>query len=115
MEDCIFCKIVKGEVSCDKIYDSDNFIGFLDTHPKAEGHTLIVPKKHFKNMLDMPSTLCCEMMDAVKDISLRLIKENKGDGFNVIVNNGESAGQIVNHAHIHIIPRKKGDELKNLV
>jgi histidine triad (HIT) family protein len=116
MEECIFCKIVKGEIppGLGKIYNSDNFLGFLDIHPKAEGHTLIIPKKHYKNILDMPASSGNELIDAVKDIALGLIKQGKAEGFNFIVNNGEVSGQIVPHLHIHIIPRKNGDGLRNL-
>jgi len=113
--DCIFCKVIKGEVPTEKVYEDDNFIGILDINPKAEGHTLIFPKKHFKTILDMPSSLGGEMLDAVKKVSLNLINHGKGDGFNLIVNNNEVAGQIVGHVHVHIIPRREGDGLRMLV
>ena len=113
-KDCIFCKIVKGEIPSTKVYSDDNFIGILDVHPKAEGHTLIIPKNHFKTILDVPSTLGIELLDAIKEIGLLLIKDKKGEGFNVIINNGEVAGMVVNHFHVHIIPRNKGDGLKGL-
>ena len=125
-KDCIFCKIVKGEIKADIVYSDDNFIGFLDINPRAEGHTVIISKKHFRNLLDMPASLGNEMLEAVKEIGLKLIKEGKGkagslssdnevSGFNVIVNNEPAAGQVVFHAHIHILPRKKDDGLKMLV
>ncbi|MBD3252386.1 HIT domain-containing protein [Candidatus Pacearchaeota archaeon] len=110
--ECIFCKIVRGEVPADKIYESKNFLAFLDNNPKASGHTLIVPKQHYKDILDIPNSLASEMLDDIKKIGLNLINEGKGDGFNVAVNVGESSGQVVEHAHIHVIPRKQGDGLK---
>jgi histidine triad (HIT) family protein len=113
-EKCIFCKIVKGEIPSTKFYDSDNFIGILDIHPKSPGHTVIIPKKHFKSLLDMPASFGGELLEAIKEVGLGLIKDGKGEAFNVIVNNGESAGQVVMHAHIHIVPRKKGDGLKSM-
>jgi len=113
-KDCIFCKIVKGEIPSTKVHDSDNFIGILDIHPKSEGHTVLFPKQHFNNLLDIPSSLGGEMLDAIKQVGLKLIKEKKGEGFNVVVNNGQIAGQVVMHSHIHIIPRNPGDELKSL-
>jgi len=113
-EDCIFCKIVKGEIPSTKTYEDDNFIAILDIHPKAQGHTIIISKKHFNTLLDMPSSLGGELLEAIKTIGLGLIKDAKGEAFNVIVNNGETAGQAVMHTHIHVIPRKKGDGLKGL-
>ena len=113
-EDCIFCKIVKGEIPSTKVYCEDNFIGILDIHPKAEGHTLVIPKNHFNSLLDMPNTLGNELVEAVKYIGLNLVKDGKGEAFNVFVNNGEIAGQIVMHAHVHVIPRKKDDGLKSM-
>ena len=115
MEDCIFCKIVRGEIPAEKVYEDDNFIGILDANPKAEGHTLIIPKKHFKTLLDMPNSLGNEMTEGVKKISLKLIEDGKAEGFNLVANNFEVAGQIVPHVHFHIIPRKKSDGLNVIV
>jgi len=110
--DCVFCKILKGEIKSDIVYSDDNFFGILDINPKAEGHTLIVSKKHFKNILDVPSSLGGELLDAVKKVGLNLIKEKKGSGFNLVSNCGSEAGQIVHHFHVHVIPRRKGDGLR---
>lgn len=117
MEECIFCKIVKGEIppGLGKVYDSDNFLGFLDIKPLTKGHALVIPKKHFKTILDMPSSLGGEFLDAIKEVSLDLIKQNKSEAFNLHVNSGEAAGQVVHHFHVHIIPRKKGDGLRDSV
>ena len=112
--ECIFCKIIKGELNSDKVYEDDNFIGILDANPKTEGHTLVIPKKHYENILEMPSSLSNELIDAIKTISLDLINQGKGEGVNVFTNVGEASGQVVFHLHIHIIPRKKGDGLKNI-
>ncbi len=115
MEDCIFCKIVKGEIPSNKVYEDDNFIGFLDINPKAEGHTIIIPKKHFRNLIDMPASLGNEMIEAIKNVSLKLIDEGKAEGFNMVINNEPAAGQVVFHVHAHILPRKKDDGLDLLV
>jgi len=112
--DCIFCKIAKKEIKANIIYEDDNFIAFPDANPRADSHTLIIPKKHYKTILDMPSTLGNEMLDAIKSIAMDLIKQGKAEGFNIIINSFEPAGQVVHHAHVHIIPRKKGDRLKIL-
>ena len=112
MEDCIFCKIVKGKVPADKVYEDENFIAILDINPEMEGHTVVLPKKHFKTLLDLPSTLGTEMLDAIKKVALKLIDENKAEGFNVVINNYKVAGQEVPHVHAHILPRKKDDRMK---
>jgi len=113
--DCIFCKIINGEIECKRVYEDDNFIAFFDIKPKADGHTLIVPKKHFKTILDIPSSLGVELLDAIKKVSLDLISCGKGEGVNVVINVSRVAGQLVDHAHVHIIPRKKDDGLKMIV
>ena len=113
-KDCIFCKIVKGEVPSKKVYESDNLVAFLDTNQVAEGKTLLIPKHHYKTILDVPDSLGAEMLEAVKKIALKLIDEGKAEGFNILVNSFKVAGQVVPHAHIHILPRKKDDGLKGL-
>ena len=115
VEDCLFCKIVKREIKSDFVYEDDNFIAILDIKPKSSGHTLIIPKKHFRNILDMPSSMGNELLGVIKEISLKLIKEGKAEGVNVIINNESAAGQVVFHSHFHIIPRKIGDGLKGMV
>jgi len=112
--ECIFCKIVNGEAPSTKVYEDDNFIGILDINQVAEGKTLLIPKKHYKTLLDMPNSLGNEMLEGVKKIALKLIDEGKAEGFNLLMNNFGVAGQVVPHAHIHILPRKKGDGLKGM-
>jgi histidine triad (HIT) family protein len=112
MNDCIFCKIIKEEIPSEKVYEDDNFIGILDANPEMKEHTLIISKKHFKTILDMPSSLGNELLDAVKKIALKLIDKGKAEGFNLIVNTYKLAGQEVDHVHAHILPRKKGDGMK---
>jgi len=111
-EDCIFCKIIGGEIPCSKIYEDDNFWVMNDAQPLSDGHCLIIPKKHYATILDMPPSLGTELVSLAKKQGLRLIKEKKAEGFNLVQNNFSSAGQFVMHVHFHIIPRKKGDGLK---
>ena len=111
-KDCIFCKIVNNEINSKKVYEDDNFIAILDANPRVDGHTLIITKQHFRNLLDMPSSIGNELLDAIKNVSFNIIKHKKADGINVISNNESSAGQAVFHTHLHIIPRKKNDGLK---
>jgi len=113
-DDCIFCKIVKGDEKSTKIYEDDNFIGILNVYPIAKDHSLIISKKHFKTLLDMPSSLGNELIDVIKNISLDLIKKGKYEGFNITNNVGKASGQSIDHLHIHIIPRKNDDGLRNI-
>lgn len=111
MEDCIFCKISKGEISHKKIYENDNFFSIPDVNPKVNGHSLVISKKHFPTALDVPNTLGYELLDCIKKTALKLIKETKAQGFNIVNNNFDAAGQVVNHLHFHIFPRKDGESL----
>jgi histidine triad (HIT) family protein len=107
--DCVFCKIASGEIPTQKICENDNFFSVADKNPKVKGHCLVISKKHFETSLDLPSTLGHELLDCIKRTSLKVIEETKAEGFNIISNNFESAGQVVKHLHFHILPRKKGD------
>ena len=109
---CIFCKIINGEIKADIVYSDDNFIGILDINPEMLGHTLIFPKKHFETILDTPSSLGNEFLDAIKKVSLNLVKEGKAEGFNIIFNINKIAGQEVPHVHAHILPRRNDDGIK---
>jgi len=109
-EDCIFCQIAKKKIKVEIVYESDNFLAFPDKNPKVEGHTLIIPKKHFVNLIDMPADLGSELLDVIK----RIFEIKKYQGFNLIMNNGDVAGQLVMHAHLHFFPRKKGDGIHSL-
>ena len=109
MENCIFCKIAKGEISAEKICESENFFSILDRNPKVEGHALVISKKHFDNILELPNILASELLNCIKETAMVLMKKYKAEGFNIINNNFESAGQIIKHVHFHILPRKKND------
>ena len=107
--DCIFCKIIKGEIPSYKIYEDEYTYAFLDIAAEGYGHTLVVPKKHFANVLGCSKFYLQRCMDTVKKIGNHYINDCGFSGFNLIVNTNESAGQSVKHLHIHIIPRKEGD------
>ncbi len=111
-QNCVFCKIVRNEIPAAKIAESNSFIAISDAHPKTDGHTLIIAKKHFVTLLDIPNTMGKELLEFTKKVSFQILDEKKGDGFNIIMNNLEPAGQVVKHAHIHIIPRKENDNLR---
>tara|TARA_Y100000296_G_C5038926_1_gene188780 strand:+ start:70 stop:417 length:348 start_codon:yes stop_codon:yes gene_type:complete len=112
MDECIFCKIAKGEMPSEKIIETDNFFAIRDINPVSEGHSLIIPKKHFVTLLDIPNNLGKELLEITKKVSDEMLEKKLGDGFNLIMNNLKVAGQLVMHAHIHIIPRKENDGLK---
>jgi len=111
MNDCIFCKIIKGEIPSTKIYEDNNFLAFLDIAPVNFGHTLIIPKEHFKDTLETPDEILSELIIVGKRIGGALIKSLPAEGFNLSTNNGEVAGQVVFHTHFHIIPRRVDDGL----
>ena len=111
MKECIFCKIASGEIPSKKIYENSNFFSIPDANQQVEGHSLVISKKHFKTFLDLPVTIGSELIDCVKKTALKIIEETKSDGFNLVNNNFESAGQLVHHVHFHILPRKKGGKV----
>ena len=110
-QDCVFCGISSGEIPGVKIYENANFFSIPDANPKVKGHSLVISKKHFKTILDLPASLGQEFIDCIKKTSVKLIGGENASGFNLISNNFESAGQVVHHLHIHIIPRRNGDGL----
>ena len=113
-ENCVFCKIAIGEIPCDKVWENEEFISFADINPFREGHTLVIPKKHFNNLMDLDENTSKKYLNAIKKTAEILIQKHNTDGFNTILNNGKSAGQIINHIHFHIHPRKRGDKKRNI-
>lgn len=112
MTDCIFCKIIKKEIAAEIILENEEFIVIKDIQPKTKGHSLVIPKQHYKTFLDIPEYLYKNLLETTRKTTEKLMKEEKAEGFNLIMNNFESAGQVVMHAHIHILPRKSGDNFK---
>ena len=110
-EDCIFCKIANGDIPVKRIYENDNFFSIPDANPQVKGHTLVISKKHFETILDMPLSLGSELLDCIKKTSLKLIDDFQFEGFNILNNNFEVSGQTVKHVHFHIMPRKKQDNV----
>ena len=109
MKDCIFCKIANSEVPCEKVWEDENFLAFGDANPIGEGHTLIITKKHFDDLINLDEEISKKYFGAVKHVGKLLMEKYDCEGFNVVVNNGKSAGQVVGHVHFHILPRKEGD------
>ena len=112
-DNCIFCKIVKGEIPADKVYEDENFIAFQALYQVSQGHTLIIPKEHSKDILEMSPALGGQVFKLSQKIGLAVMNALQADGFNIGVNTKEAAGQAVFHTHIHIIPRYKNDGMKS--
>ena len=113
-EHCIFCKIAHGEFSSETIYEDEFVRAVLDIHPVAPGHTMILPKVHAETVLDIPDFNGKHLFAAVKKVTSILKEKLHPDGFTIGINHGKWAGQAVEHLHIHIIPRWKGDNGKSV-
>lgn len=109
MDNCIFCKIASGEIPSATLYEDDDFRVILDLGPASKGHALILLKEHYANIYEIPDELAAKAMKLAKKMAGAMTKALKCDGFNLVQNNGEAAGQTVFHFHMHLIPRYKGD------
>ena len=107
--DCIFCKIAAGEIPSKTIYEDERFRVILDISPASKGHALIIPKEHYANIYELPEAMAASAMVLAKKLAAHMTEILQCDGFNIIQNNGEPAGQTVFHFHMHLIPRYKGD------
>ena len=112
MENCIFCKIAKGEIPSNKVYEEGDIFAFLDIQPASRkgGHTLIIPKKHYETIDEIPEALLNKVMKVVKKVSIAIMKLS--DGVNIVQNNKKASGQFVPHIHFHVIPRYKDDGIR---
>ena len=110
-EDCIFGKILRGEIPCFKVFEDDDILAFMDINPIAEGHALVIPKHHSKDILESPSQLVGKTFAGAKRIAEAVHETLKPDGINIVQANGSGAKQSVPHLHVHIIPRTLDDGL----
>lgn len=108
-EDCIFCKIANGEIPSKTLYEDEDFRVILDLGPATKGHALILPKDHAANLYELPEETAGKAMILAKKMAMRMRDKLKCDGFNLVQNNGEVAGQTIIHFHIHLIPRYTDD------
>jgi histidine triad (HIT) family protein len=115
MDDCIFCKIIKGEIPSYTVYQDDKTLAFLDINPNNRGHTLVIPKKHASNITDMEDMYVEAVFKAVKKVVKGIQDVINPAGFNIFINQGEAAGQVVPHFHCHILPRNEGDGIELVV
>ena len=112
-KDCIFCQIVEGDIPSHKVYEDEETLAFLDTHPVNPGHTLVVPKKHHRNILDMPEDVMMPLMETLKKVAHAIKASTEAGGISLRMNNEPAGGQDVFHAHFHVIPRHEEDGLEN--
>jgi len=106
---CIFCKIIAGQIPCTKIYEDNQILAFLDVHPISEGHTLVVLKEHTSRVDSTEPLAMARIGEMLPKLTASVKNAMGADGYNVLCNNGASAGQVVEHMHFHIIPRKTND------
>ncbi|MFC1612693.1 HIT family protein [Patescibacteria group bacterium] len=107
--DCLFCKIVAGEIPAEKVYENEKILAFMDTTPINPGHILVIPKEHHENLANTPDDLLCDIILTIKKIAPKIQEAVGAEGWNLGVNNGNSAGQVIFHTHFHIMPRFSDD------
>jgi len=109
MDGCVFCKVVAGEIPATKVYEDDAIVAFLDIGPISDGHTLVIPKQHCTKVHECDPQVLAALAARLGKIAKAVVEATGADGYNVLANNGKAAGQVVEHLHFHIIPRKTGD------
>lgn len=105
MDNCLFCKIAKGEIPCYKVYEDNNILAFLDISQTTKGHTLVITKEHFQNFLYVPKDLLSQAISVAQKVAQAEIASLGAKGVNILINTNEEAGQTIMHFHIHVIPR----------
>ena len=110
-ENCIFCKIANGEIPSTTVYEDDDFRVILELSPASKGHALILPKEHYANLYELPDEAASKVLIVAKNVVAKMTKALGCDGYNLVQNNGEAAGQTVFHFHMHLIPRYKEDQV----
>jgi len=110
VEDCLFCKIARGGEKANRIYEDKDVIAILDARPVNEGHTLVISKKHYENIFEIPDEELAGLFKVVKKVAVAIMKSEKAEGIRVVQNNGSAAHQIIFHLHVHVIPEYEGQE-----
>jgi histidine triad (HIT) family protein len=110
VEDCVFCKIARHEEDASRIYEDKDVIAFLDARPVNEGHTLVISRKHYTNIFEIPDEELAVLFKIVKKVADAIMKSEKAEGIRIVQNNGSAAHQIVFHFHVHIIPEYEGQD-----
>lgn len=112
MDGCVFCGILREEIPSERLLEAPSAIAILDIQPVRPGHALVIARPHIERLVEADATLLAGMMDAVLKLAPAVMRATGSDGFNLVINNGTSAGQVVHHLHLHIIPRATGDGLR---
>ena len=107
---CLFCKIIAGEIPSAKVYEDDGILAILDIAQTTKGHTLVMPKKHYENVLEMPENEFAALMAKAQELAQKIVTNLDANGVNILINTNEAAGQTIPHAHVHIIPRYDGND-----
>jgi len=107
--ECLFCQIVKGKIPSEVIFENKRVLAFLDVNPCSNGHTVVIPKKHYEKLSQIPDKEVKNLFIVVVKLAGKIQKQMKASAFNIGINDGEFAGQVIPHVHVHIIPRYKGD------
>jgi len=110
--DCVFCKIARGEIPSAKVYEDQLILAFLDIMPASKGHCLVMSKNHYETFTEIPPNELCDLFEAAQKISKAISSALGNKGYNILLNNDRTAGQLIPHAHVHIIPRFKGDRIR---
>ncbi|MBN1975610.1 MAG: HIT domain-containing protein [Sedimentisphaerales bacterium] len=113
VEECLFCKMALGQIPVEKIYEDDVVLSFLDIGPISDGHSLVIPKQHYEEIHNCPADVLAQVASEIGKIAGAIAAAMNADGYNVMSNNGRAAGQVIDHLHFHIIPRKAGDGIFN--
>ena len=108
---CIFCKIAAGDIPATVIFENESLLAFLDVAPLAEGHVLVIPRDHYARVTDLPDAVCTRIATVLPMLGRALMEVTQAAGFNLLANNGEAAGQVVQHVHFHLVPRMPNDGL----
>jgi len=110
--DCVFCKIARGEIPSAKVYEDQLILAFLDIMPASKGHCLVMSKNHYETFTEIPLNELCDLFEVAQKISKAISSALGNKGYNILLNNDRTAGQLIPHAHVHIIPRFKGDRIR---
>lgn len=108
---CIFCKLANGEIPTNTLYEDEMFRVIFDLSPASKGHAIILPKEHYRNLFELPEEVAAKVMVVAKKLAIVMTEMFEADGFNLVQNNNECAGQTVFHFHLHLIPRYENDDV----